>query len=217
MGKIFWATLAVSLLLAIPLNRVDATASALLSTAESGVSLMLTLLGTMTLWGGVMEILLQTGDVGKLGETVRKRFGKHSKMVPDAQCWTEIGMNLAANVLGLGNAATPPGVSAAKRLAAHGEGGLRLLALLLVVNNAGFQLLPTTVLSIRQASGAAHPADIWGAMLLSSAVSMVSGVLLLMGYWKIRERGKKGDGHGCVGCADRRGAADSPAREKRGR
>lgn len=217
MGKIFWATLAVSLLLAIPLNRVDATASALLSTAESGVSLMLTLLGTMTLWGGLMEILLQTGDMGKLGEIIRKRFEKQNKSLPDAQCWTEIGMNLAANILGLGNAATPPGVSAAKRLAAHGEGGLRLLALLLVLNNAGFQLLPTTVLSLRQAAGAAHPADVWGAMLLSSAVSAASGVLLLLAYWTIRERGETGDGHDCVGCADRRGAADSPAREKRGR
>ena len=71
-------------------------------------------------------------------------------------------MNLAANVLGLGNAPTPPGVSAAKQLAAHGEPGLRVLALLLVLNNSGLQVLPTTVLTLRQAAGAQHPADIWG-------------------------------------------------------
>ena len=217
MGTLFWVLTVASLLLAISENRTDATASALLASAGSSVSLMMTLLGTMALWRGLMEILLQTGDVEKLGTVVRKLLGKHSKTVPDEMCWTEIGMNLAANVLGLGNAATPSGVSAAKRLAAHGEGGLRTLALLLVLNNAGVQLLPTTVLSLRQAAGAAHPADVWGAMLFSSAASMVGGVLLLSAYETIRERGKMGDGRCRIGRAGRHRAADSPAREKRGR
>ncbi len=111
---------------------------------------MLTLLGTMTLWSGLMEVLLRTGDVAKLGLLIRKLFGRHSRALPDADCWEAVGMNLAANVLGLGNAATPPGVSAAKQLAAHGEPGLRVLALLLVLNNSGLQVLPTTVLTLRQ-------------------------------------------------------------------
>ena len=80
---------------------------------------MLTLLGTMTLWSGLMEVLLRTGDVAKLGLLIRKLFGRHSRALPDADCWEAVGMNLAANVLGLGNAATPPGVSAAKQLAAQ--------------------------------------------------------------------------------------------------
>ena len=181
MGRVFFILTTLSLILALLTNRAPSAASALLNSAESGVSLMLTLLGTMTLWSGLMEVLLRTGDVAKLGLLIRKLFGRHSRALPDADCWEAIGMNLAANVLGLGNAATPPGVSAAKQLAAHGEPGLRVLALLLVLNNSGLQVLPTTVLTLRQAAGAQHPADIWGAMLISSAaVTLILTVLLIL-------------------------------------
>ena len=118
MGRVFFILTTLSLILALLTNRAPSAASALLNSAESGVSLMLTLLGTMTLWSGLMEVLLRTGDVAKLGLLIRKLFGKHSRALPDADCWEAVGMNLAANVLGLGNAATPPGVSAAKQLAA---------------------------------------------------------------------------------------------------
>ena len=148
MGRVFFILTTLSLMLALLTNRAPSAASALLNSAESGVSLMLTLLGTMTLWSGLMEVLLCTGDVAKLGLLIRKLFGRHSRALPDADCWEAVGMNLAANVLGLGNAATPPGVSAAKQLAAHGEPGLRVLALLLVLNNSGLQVLPTTVLTL---------------------------------------------------------------------
>ena len=131
MGRVFFILTTLSLMLALLTNRAPSAASALLNSAESGVSLMLTLLGTMTLWSGLMEVLLRTGDVAKLGLLIRKLFGRHSRALPDADCWEAVGMNLAANVLGLGNAATPPGVSAAKKLAVHGEPGLRVLALLL--------------------------------------------------------------------------------------
>ena len=154
MGRVFFVLTTLSLMLALLTNRAPLAASALLTSAESGVSLMLTLLGTMTLWSGLMEVLLRTGDVAKLGLLIRKLFGRHSRALPDADCWEAVGMNLAANVLGLGNAATPPGVSAAKQLAAHGEPGLRVLALLLVLNNSSLQVLPTTVLTLRQAAGA---------------------------------------------------------------
>ena len=181
MGRVFFILTTLSLMLALLTNRAPSAASALLNSAESGVSLMLTLLGTMTLWSGLMEVLLRTGDVAKLGLLIRKLFGRHSRALPDADCWEAVGMNLAANVLGLGNAATPPGVSAAKQLAVHGEPGLRVLALLLVLNNSGLQVLPTTVLTLRQAAGAQHPADIWGAMLISSAaVTLILTVLLIL-------------------------------------
>lgn len=217
MGGLFWGMTVASLMLALVANRAGSAASALLTSAESGVSLMLTLLGTMTLWSGLMEVLLQTGDVAKLGGLLRKLFRKHSKSLPDETCWEEIGMNLAANVLGLGNAATPPGVSAAKRLASYGEPGLRVLALLLVLNNSGLQVLPTTVLTLRQAAGSAHPADIWGAMLLSSAAATAAGVILLALYEKIRAKGRNPHGQHRIRHPHHDRPADSPAREVRGR
>ena len=138
MGRVFFILTTLSLMLALLTNRAPSAASALLNSAESGVSLMLTLLGTMTLWSGLMEVLLRTGDVAKLGLLIRKLFRRHSRALPDADCWEAVGMNLAANILGLGNAATPPGVSAAKQLVVRGEPGLRVLALLLVLTGVVF-------------------------------------------------------------------------------
>ena len=195
MGRVFFILTTLSLMLALLTNRAPSAASALLNSAESGVSLMLTLLGTMTLWSGL----------------------RYSRTLPDADCWEAVGMNLAANVLGLGNAATPPGVSAAKQLAAHGEPGLRVLALLLVLNNSGLQVLPTTVLTLRQAAGAQHPADIWGAMLISSATATAAGVILLGVYDKIRQKGANPHGESRRRHPHPDRSADSSARKMRGR
>ena len=101
MGRVFFILITLSLILALLTNRAPSAASALLTSAESGVSLMLTLLGTMTLWSGLMEVLLRTGDVAKLGLLIRKLFGRHSRALPDTDCWEAVGMNLAANILGL--------------------------------------------------------------------------------------------------------------------
>ena len=102
MGRVFFILTTLSLMMALLSIRAPSAASALLNSAESGVSLMLTLLGPMTLWSGLMEVLLRTGDVAKLGLLIRKLFGRHSRALPDADCWEAVGMNLAANVLGLG-------------------------------------------------------------------------------------------------------------------
>ena len=64
-----------------------------------------------------------------------------------------------------------------------------VLAVVVVLNNSGLQVLPTTVLTLRQAAGAQHPADIWGAMLISSAAATAAGVILLGVYDKIRQKG----------------------------
>ena len=84
MGRVFFILTTLSLMLALLTNRAPSAASALLNSAESGVSLMLTLLGTMTLWSGLMEVLLRTGDVAKLGLLIRKLFGRHSRAVARA-------------------------------------------------------------------------------------------------------------------------------------
>ena len=89
-------------------------------------------------------------------------------------------MNLAANLLGLGNAATPAGILAAQRLAQHGEKGMRALAMLLVLNNAGLTLLPTTVISLRQAAGSADPASTWLPSMAAGAASAAVGVAVLL-------------------------------------
>lgn len=77
------------------------------------------------------------------------------------ESWAAMGMNLAANLLGLGNAATPFGIRAAQLLAGQGADGLRGLLVLLVINNSGLELMPSAVMTLRQQAGSVAPGAIW--------------------------------------------------------
>lgn len=161
-------------------------ASALLQSGDAAVQLMLTLMGSMVLWSGMMEILGATGDIGRLGKLLRRVLAPLFPGLKDDDCWAAMGMNIAANVLGLGNAATPAGIRAATLLEKQGEPGLRALAMLLVLNNSGLQLMPTTVITLRSAAGAADPADIWLPALAASGAATLCGIVLM---WLVNRGG----------------------------
>ena len=157
-------------------------AAALLESGAGAVKLWLVLLGTMPLWSGLMEILRETGDVERLGRCMRKDLTFLFPGLKDEACWSAMGMNLAANILGLGNAATPAGIRAAQLLEKQGRAGLNALAMLLALNNSSLQLIPATVMTLRTAAGAADPADIWLPTMLSSlaATGVAAGLMLLI-------------------------------------
>lgn len=189
--NIIWPTvLALALLAAALTGQAGAASQALLESGSAAVSLMMTLLGTMTLWSGLMEILAETGDVARIGQALRRMTGPLFPGLRDDACWEAMSLNLSANMLGLGNAATPAGIEAARRLAAQGESGLRALAMLLALNNSSLQLMPTTVIALRAAAGSASPADIWPASLAASAAATVTAALLMS--WRNRRRAKHG-------------------------
>lgn len=177
--------LLLALAAAFVLGNTAATAEALLSSGAQAVSLMLTLLGAMTLWSGLMEILSETGDAARLSHLIRRTCGGLFPGLMNDDCWHAMGMNIAANLLGLGNAATPAGVRAAQLLSGQGECGLRALAMLLVLNNTSLTLLPTTVITLRQAAGSVDPAGVWAPSLVVSAVATVVGAGVM---WFITRR-----------------------------
>lgn len=151
----------------------------MLQSGQAAVKLVLTLAGSMVLWSGVMEILTRTGDVERLGRLLSRVLAPLFGGLKDGACWSAMGMNMAANLLGLGNAATPAGIRATQLLEKQGETGLRALAMLLVLNNSGLQLLPTTVMTLRSAAGAANPADVWLPGLVASAAATLCGATLM--------------------------------------
>lgn len=179
MGIVFVVLMLAACMLSIVTGRCGEAAGALLSSGEQAVKLLMTLLATMTLWSGLMEILSASGDVARLGRVFRKVLRPLFPNLTDEAAWNAISMNLAANLLGLGNAATPAGIEAAKRLSALGHTGLQGLAMLLALDNASLQLIPTTVITLRQAAGAGDPADIWGMTLLISGASALFSALLM--------------------------------------
>lgn len=199
MGTIWTSLMILSAVAALVCGKTGEAASSLLASGSDAVTLMLTLLGTMTLWSGLMEILAVSGDAHRLGKAFRRVLKPLFPGLRDEDAWNAITMNLSANLLGLGNAATPAGIDAAKRLAVLGKTGLNALGMLLVLDNASLQLIPTTVITLRQAAGAADPADIWGMTLLISGAASVMAIILMKmltaggnGYERLERRG--GDG-----------------------
>ncbi len=211
MSAIWTALMIISTAAALASGRAGETAAALLSSGSEAVKLMLTLLATMTLWSGLMEILVAAGDAARLGRVFRRVLRPLFPGLQDEMAWNAITMNLSANLLGLGNAATPAGVEAAKRLAALGHQGLRALGMLLVLDNSSLQLIPTTVITLRQAAGATDPADIWGMTLLISGAASVMAIILMKiltaggkGHERLERRGGGGRGrhHRAAGMDD---------------
>lgn len=179
MGKIWMVMMLASAGVSLVCGRGGLTSEALLTSGEQAVELMLTLLGTMTLWSGLMEILVESGDVRRMGKLFRKVLRPLFPGLHDEAAWNAISMNLSANLLGLGNAATPAGIEAAKRLSGLGAAGMSALATLLVLDNTSLQLIPTTVITLRSAAGAANPGDVWGMTLVISGAATVIAMGLM--------------------------------------
>ncbi len=200
MGRIWMILLLASSALAILTGRSGAVSGALLDSGADAVKLLMTLLGTMTLWSGLMEILCASGDVARLGRLFRKVLAPLFPGLRDEPAWNAISMNISANLLGLGNAATPAGVEASRQLAKLGPTGMKSLAMLLALDNASLQLIPTTVITLRQAAGAYDPADVWGMTLIVSGASTVIAAALMKiaqggkAYERIDGRGNCGSG-----------------------
>lgn len=184
MSVIWPAAILLSLLASVLTGRLGETSQALLESGGAAVSLMITLLGTMTLWSGLMEILAEAGDVRRIGRGLRRMLRPLFPGLADDACWEAMSLNLSANLLGLGNAATPAGIEAARLLAGQGQAGLRALAMLLALNNSSLQLMPTTVMALRAAEGSGSPAAVWPAALAASAAATVTAALLMA--WRNR-------------------------------
>ena len=134
-----------------------------------------------------MEVMERCGIASAISKALRPLLGHlFPSAAKDRETMDALSQNVSANLLGLGNAATPAGVRAAKGLA--GLGAQDELCLLVVLNTASIQLLPTTVASIRAAYGSAAPFDILPAVWVSSLASVTVG-LLTARFLSRRKRG----------------------------
>ena len=175
-----WSGMVVlSLIFGILTGNLDAVANAALDGAASAVELSISMAGILCLWSGVMEIMNTCGLSDRLAGLFRPVL---RKLLPEAsrdpKTLAAVSANVSANFLGLGNAATPLGIQAARRMAqgCHGIASNEL-CFLVVLNTASIQLLPATVASLRAAAGCSTPFDILPAVWLSSILSVSAGLL----------------------------------------
>ena len=154
-------------------------AGALLEGAEQGVTLTITLAGPLCLWCGLTHTMAQTGLTEKLANILSPILKRLFPMAwQDTTAREALCGNLSANLLGLGNAATPLGIQAARAMAKGCNGiASNELCKLVVMNTASVQLIPSTVAALRAGLGAASPFDILPAVWITSLCSVAAGLL----------------------------------------
>ena len=162
MTWIWTGMVVLSLVFGLFTGNLDAVADAAMDGAASAVELSVSMAGILCLWSGVMEIMnvcgLSAGLARAFRPILRRLMPQASR---DEKTLAALSANVSANLLGLGNAATPLGIRAAQRMAT-GCGGTASdeLCRLVVLNTASIQLLPTTVAAVRSAQGCAAPLDV---------------------------------------------------------
>ena len=179
MSGLFLCIIAACGLVALATGRLDALGAELMGAGESAVTLALTLAGAYMLWCGLLKILERSGATDALSRLlsrpVRALLGREGEeeAVRRAVC-----INFTANLLGLGNAATPAGLDAMRRMEIYAKNGRPShgMCMFLLINASSLQLVPTTVLSLRAAMGSADPGAILLPALAGSAVSTACAV-----------------------------------------
>ena len=170
---IFWTLMVtVSLVYGAVSGRLSAVGAA------AAVELVLVMAGALCLWSGVLELMRRSGMAAGLSRLLRPVL---RRLLPqagrDEETLAALSANVSANLLGLGNAATPAGIQAARRMAVGCSGTASdELCRLVVLNTASVQLLPSTVAALRGGLGSAAPLDILPAVWLSSALSVTAGL-----------------------------------------
>ena len=168
--------------------------SSIFESLESAVNLSITMLGTMCLWSGIIHVATNTKIINiihKLLKPVIKFLFPEIKYNTKAQ--NEISMNMVANILGLGNAATPLGLKAMETLQEENEHKETLsnsMIMLIVLNTASIQIIPTTIIAIRSSLGSENPTAIIVPVWIATICAGIAGISitkLLIKYSKKRK------------------------------
>ena len=170
----------VSILGAIFLDRGAEVSAAMLSGASDALHLALGLAGPLCLWCALQQVMERTGISRALARLLRPVLRcVFPQAAADPEACAAIGQNLSANLLGLGNAATPMGIRAVRRMRALSgtDTATNEMCRLIVMNTASIQLIPAAVAGIRASLGAGRPYAILPAVWLTSAASVTAGLL----------------------------------------
>ena len=178
MTVIWTGMVVISVLCGLATGRGPEVAAAAVEGTRAAVELCVSIAGMMCLWTGVMEVMRRSGLANKLSNLLRPILRRlYPSVADDRRVMDSISANVSANLLGLGNAATPLGLEAARGMGRKSPGVAGdALCMLVVCNTASIQLIPTTVATVRAAAGCAAPFDILPAVWLASAISVGVGI-----------------------------------------
>lgn len=181
LNYIWGALIIISIVCALATGRIDDLSKSVFSGAEDAVGLLISMLGMMCLWTGLMNIAEKSGLTSALAKlfspilkTVFPMYNSKSREMK------AICMNITANLLGLGNAATPMGIIAMKEMQKnnpHPKSATNAMVMFVVINTASLQIMPTMMTILRQKHGSLTPLDILPAIWITSVCALIAGVI----------------------------------------
>ena len=185
MINFIWAGLLVSgFVIGALTGNLDAVTQAAIDNAETGVSLALGLIGVMALWLGLMKIAEDSGFIEKLARALKPLMVKiFPDVPPEHPAMGAIIMNIAANMLGLGNAATPLGIKAMKELQTLNDEGEKdtasnAMVMFLAINTSAVTIIPVSTIAVLSAAGGSNPTSIIGPTLVATSVSTIVAIIV---------------------------------------
>lgn len=178
MSFVLTAIILVSLVFAAVTGNMGKLSNSILQDSTSAVRLSLELLGSMCLWSGVMNVAEKSGLTNKISKALSPIIRFLFKGIePSDKAGKAIAMNMTANMLGLGNAATPLGLEAMKNMNVSGDIASDNMITFVVLNTASIQLIPATVAALRIQAGSQSPLDILPAVWITSITSVTVALL----------------------------------------
>ena len=184
MNKIWLLMMLASLIVLLYVDP-GTTLSTMIDASTSALTLCIELCAVYAVWLGLLEIVDATGLGQKLAKLLRPLIKKLFR-VDNEEIEKMIALNMSANILGLGNAATPMGIKAMKSLDDGSGVATFSMIMLVVVNATSIQLLPSTVIGLRANAGSENPADIILPTILATVVTVSIGIILVLIFDKIK-------------------------------
>ncbi len=180
MLTVIWSSLiAISVVFSFASGNGEEIVNMLNSAIMSGADLFLMIAPLMCFWSGIMETAERSGITNTIAKALRPIIRLlFPDIKEDSDAVSKISLNMSANILGMGNAATPLGLQAMKRLDSLNpfpETASDAMCMFVIVNTASIQLIPSSVISWRAQFGSASPSDILPAVLITTLAAFLAG------------------------------------------
>ena len=183
MSKIWSGIIIIAIVLSIVQGNLQELISALMNSTQSAIETVLDMMGMLCMWSGFMKIAEESGIVKSVSKKITPIVKFIFPELPrDNEATGHIAMNMTANLLGLGNIATPMGLKAMEKLELYNDNKSRLsnsMMMFIILNTASIQLIPTSVIALRASYNSTNPADIVLPIILASFGSVVVGIILV--------------------------------------
>jgi len=183
MINVIWLFLILSgIILSFFNGKLELVVGGLTSSAMQASNIFLTLIGTYTLWLGILNIARKSGLIERISEILSPAISYLFKGIPSgSKANGLITLNIVANMLGMGNAATPFGLKAIaelKNISTNKDEPTDAMCMLLIINATSVQILPLTVISLRAAAGSIAPTEIVITAFITTTITTLTGIIL---------------------------------------